>query len=108
MAPTPSGRIAIPVAEFPLICLIAKTYNYDDELFFRDLTGGMPIVGRAPTSHAPTDRERPANSSIVQWREEIPLRTKLNVERAKRTQGTAVEDECWAKTTTEVQRGWIT
>ena len=93
---------------FPLIYLIVQTYDYEGALFARDLANGIPIVGHVPSSHVLTNRDRGANSSIGHRRNVIPMRHKLNVERAKRAHGTAAANERWGKTLTDFQRGWVT
>ena len=54
---------------FPLISIIAKTYDYDDKQFSNDLSRGMSIVGHVEPQNGLTARSKGADSSVEAWRE---------------------------------------
>ena len=55
-------------AKLPLIHMLAKTLNYPDAHFARDLAVGMPIVGPTPSTKVLKERTRDGAASVAKWK----------------------------------------
>ena len=92
---------------FPLISMLVTKIGYSDPDLAKDLSQGVPIVGRVKASGVRTTRGEKEASSAEDWRKGIPPRNNLNFERVKMPRGTGEARERWEQTVGEIHRGWL-
>ena len=99
---SPARRINLP-----LIHMISSTLGYADVHLARDLAAGMPIVGTIPKTNALKDRARGGVTTLGKWKEGIPGRNKVIVERAGKYQEHELAGACWGGTLAGIKAGWL-
>ena len=67
----------------------------------------MPIAGDIPECPSLAPRLKPATLSLEDWNASIPERNNEAINRAERARSTEIGAECWRKSVSEIEAGWI-
>lgn len=92
----------------PLFSILARRFDYPDTCLLKDLSDGMPIVGKVPASSTLRGLPRNARTSFADWKRAIPTTNKRVIKNMLKKQGSVASNQCWSTTLEEVKRGWLT
>ena len=101
-AGSPARRLNLPVLH-----MLARVGGYPDTSVVDDIARGMPIAGTIPPSAALQPRDRPAATTVPQWRAGIPTRNAETINRVEKFRTTELGALCWGKTLREIKSGWL-
>ena len=92
---------------FSLIKLLIDHLDYPDRSLVEDLANGMPLVGDVQPTNVFPKRERPMRADYQAWKDGLPERNRLMVQRVIKSADTEESRLCWEKTVKEAAAGWL-